>query len=174
MKNLNLGQMVGIIIQLELSCIVDLSAIAYRCSCSIIYARDVVELCGYQSGGETMGSADEGTVVGPGAGIITIDDFKQVDLRVAEVLFCEKVAGSDKLLRIEVSFGDEKRQIVAGIARYYEPSQMVGKKIIIVHNLKPAVIRGTESNGMLLAAKDGETLAVLTVDRPVANGSRIS
>ncbi|MGE5579687.1 MAG: methionine--tRNA ligase subunit beta [Bacillota bacterium] len=106
--------------------------------------------------------------------VITIDQFKQVDLRVAEVLSCERIQGADKLLRLQVSFGDETRQILAGVAMYYTPEELVGKKIIVVHNLKPAVIRGLESNGMLLAAKDGENLAVLTVDRAVANGSRIS
>jgi methionyl-tRNA synthetase len=107
-------------------------------------------------------------------GVITIDQFRQVDLRVAEVLSCEKIPGADKLLRLQVSFGEETRQIVAGVAMYYSPEQLVGKQIVVVHNLKPAVIRGIESHGMLLAAKDGTTLAVLTVEHPVGNGSKIS
>ena len=108
------------------------------------------------------------------AGVVTIDQFRQVDLRVAEVLSCERIPGADKLLKLQVSFGEETRQILAGVAMYYTPEEMVGKKIIVVHNLKPAVIRGLESNGMLLAAKDGANLAVLTVDRAVVNGSKIS
>jgi methionyl-tRNA synthetase len=107
-------------------------------------------------------------------GLITIDQFRQVELRVAEVLSAERVQGADKLLRLTVSLGDEKRQIVAGIAQHYQVEELVGKQIIIAYNLRPAVIRGTESRGMLLAAKDDETLAVLTVDRKVKNGSPIS
>ncbi|MGI6633243.1 MAG: methionine--tRNA ligase [Bacillota bacterium] len=105
---------------------------------------------------------------------ITIDQFKQLDLRVAEVVAAEKVEGADKLLKLRLNLGGEERQIVAGIAQYYSPDELVGKQIIIAYNLKPAVIRGVESRGMLLAAKDKETLGVLTVDRKVKNGSRIS
>lgn len=109
-----------------------------------------------------------------GVAIIGIDTFKQVDLRVAEVLVCEPVKGADRLLRLEISLGDETRQILAGVAQYYKPEELLHKQIIVVYNLKPAKIRGYESCGMLLAAKDGENLAVLTVDRKVKNGSRIS
>lgn len=107
-------------------------------------------------------------------GVITIDQFRQVQLRVAEVLTAEKVQGADKLLKLTVNVGDEERQIVAGIAQYYDPQELVGKQIVIAYNLKPAVIRGLESKGMLLASKDAETLAVLTVDRKVKNGSPVS
>jgi methionyl-tRNA synthetase len=105
---------------------------------------------------------------------ITIEQFKQVDLRVAEVLSCERVKGADKLFRLEVSLGEEKRQIVAGVAEHYTAEELVGKQIVVVRNLKPAVVRGLESNGMLLAAIDAATLAVLTVGRKVENGSKIS
>ncbi|MGI6667794.1 MAG: methionine--tRNA ligase [Bacillota bacterium] len=108
------------------------------------------------------------------ANVITIDQFRQVELRVAQVLSAEKVQGADKLLRLKVSLGDEERQIVAGIAQHYDPQELVGKQIVIAYNLKPAVIRGVESKGMLLASKDDETLAVLTVDRKVKNGSPVS
>lgn len=106
--------------------------------------------------------------------VITIDQFKRIDLRVAEVVACERIPGADRLLRLQVSFGEETRQILAGVAMHYTPEELVGKQIVVVHNLKPAVIRGLQSNGMLLAAKDGDQLAVLTVDRPVGNGSRVS
>ncbi len=119
-------------------------------------------------------SKDKAPEVQDMTGIITIDQFRQVDLRVAEVLSCERIPGADKLLKLQVSFGDECRQVLAGVAMYYAPEELVGKKIVVVHNLKPAVIRGLESNGMLLAAKDGQNLAVLTVDRSVANGSKVS
>jgi methionyl-tRNA synthetase len=83
---------------------------------------------------------------------ITIDDFAKVDLRVAQILVAERVPKADKLLRLEVDLGYEKRQILAGIAEYYEPEKLVGRKIVIVANLAPRKMRGLESNGMLLAA----------------------
>jgi methionyl-tRNA synthetase len=83
---------------------------------------------------------------------ITIDDFAKVDLRVAQVLVAERVPKADKLLRLEIDLGYEKRQILAGIAQYYEPEKLIGRKIVIVANLAPRKMRGLESNGMLLAA----------------------
>jgi methionyl-tRNA synthetase len=83
---------------------------------------------------------------------INIDDFAKVDLRVAQVLVAERVPKADKLLRLEVDLGYEKRQILAGIAQYYDPEKLVGRKIVIVANLAPRKMRGLESNGMLLAA----------------------
>jgi methionyl-tRNA synthetase len=83
---------------------------------------------------------------------IAIDDFAKVDLRVAQVLVAERVPKADKLLRLEVDLGYEKRQILAGIAQYYEPEKLIGRKIVIVANLAPRKMRGLESNGMLLAA----------------------
>jgi len=83
---------------------------------------------------------------------ITIDDFVKVDLRVARILVAERVPKADKLLRLEVDLGYEKRQILAGIAQFYEPEKLVGRKIVIVANLAPRKMRGLESNGMLLAA----------------------
>jgi methionyl-tRNA synthetase len=83
---------------------------------------------------------------------ITIDDFAKVELRVAQILVAERVPKADKLLRLEVDLGTEKRQILAGIAEYYEPEKLIGRKIVIVTNLAPRKMRGLESNGMLLAA----------------------
>ncbi len=83
---------------------------------------------------------------------ITIDDFVKVELRVAQILVAERVPKADKLLRLEVDLGYEKRQILAGIAQYYEPKKLIGRKIVIVANLAPRKMRGLESNGMLLAA----------------------
>jgi len=107
-------------------------------------------------------------------GIITIDEFRQVDLRVADVLACERIPGADRLLKLGLRIGDEEREIVAGVAVFYAPEELVGKQIVVVYNLQPAVIRGIESQGMLLAAKDGNGLSVLTVDKQVKSGSRIS
>jgi methionyl-tRNA synthetase len=87
-----------------------------------------------------------------GSQTISIDDFAKVDLRVAQVLVAERVPKADKLLRLEVDLGYEKRQILAGIAQHYEPEKLVGRKIVIVANLAPRKMRGLESNGMLLAA----------------------
>jgi methionyl-tRNA synthetase len=83
---------------------------------------------------------------------ITIDDFSKVELRVAQILVAERIPKADKLLRLEVDLGYEKRQILAGIAQYYEPEKLIGRKIVIVANLAPRKMRGLESNGMLLAA----------------------
>jgi methionyl-tRNA synthetase len=88
----------------------------------------------------------------PARETITIDDFAKVELRVAQILVAERVPKADKLLRLEVDLGYEKRQILAGIAQYYEPEKLVGRKIVIVANLAPRKMRGLESNGMLLAA----------------------
>jgi methionyl-tRNA synthetase len=107
-----------------------------------------------QSSGDA-GAAPDGKDHGPPAGQtaqIAIDDFAKIDLRVAQILVAERVPKADKLLRLEVDLGYEKRQILAGIAQYYEPEKLIGRKIVIVANLAPRKMRGLESNGMLLAA----------------------
>ena len=102
-----------------------------------------------------------------------IDRFFELELRVARIEEVEKVANADKLLKLQVDLGDEKRQIVAGIALAYDPDELVGKKIIVVANLKPARIRGALSQGMLLAADlDGRPI-VATFDEDVAPGTRV-
>ncbi|PLV56125.1 methionine--tRNA ligase [Thermotoga sp. SG1] len=106
--------------------------------------------------------------------LITIDDFAKVDLRTARVLEAERVPNSRKLIKLIVDLGTEKRQIVAGVAEYYEPEDLVGKIIIVVANLKPAKLMGIESQGMLLAAKSGDTLRLLTVDGDIAPGAKVS
>jgi methionyl-tRNA synthetase len=105
---------------------------------------------------------------------IPFEEFSKIDFRVAEVKEAEKVKGADKLLRLKIDLGSEEREIVAGIAQAYPPEEMVGKKIVVVTNLKPAKIRGIESKGMLLAAKDGEILSLVSVDKDVKKGSKIS
>ncbi|MCL4539310.1 MAG: methionine--tRNA ligase [Bacteroidetes bacterium] len=105
---------------------------------------------------------------------ISIDDFRKVDLRVAKIVACEKVQKSEKLLKLEVQIGKEKRQIVAGISKHYKPEDLVGKNIIVVANLAPAKLMGLESNGMLLAAstEDGK-LTVLTTATDIDSGSTV-
>lgn len=105
---------------------------------------------------------------------MTIDEFKNVDLRVGKVIAAERVAGSEKLLKLEVDLG-EKRQILSGIAKQYAPESMIGKSVVIVANLDPRSMMGMESQGMLLAAhgENGEPV-ILSVESDVAPGSKIS
>ena len=106
---------------------------------------------------------------------ITIDDFAKVQIQVGEVLECEKLKKSKKLLVSQIRVGGEVRQIVSGIANYYTPEQMVGKKVAVITNLKPAKLCGVESQGMILAAGDDEgNLSLLTVDNDIISGSEIS
>ncbi|MBK6910803.1 MAG: methionine--tRNA ligase [bacterium] len=110
----------------------------------------------------------------PDDSLITIDDFRKIDLRTAEVVAAERIAGSDKLLKLQVRIGDQARQIVAGIAEFYTPEEMVGKQIVVVANLKPAKLRGEVSEGMLLAVKWGKDLAILPTPSDAPSGSPIS
>ena len=107
----------------------------------------------------------------PVEGLIEYADFAKVQLRTARVLEAEKVAGADKLLKLQIQVGEERRQIIAGIAKSYTPEQIVGKTVIVVVNLKPAKIRGVESNGMLLAATVGDQLRVVTLEGDEPSGA---
>ena len=110
----------------------------------------------------------------PPSDLIDITDFAKIDLRIAEIKTAEKVEGADRLLKLQVDMGGEMRQIVSGIALHYKPEELVGRKIVIVANLKPAKIRGVESHGMLLAASDAGGLSVVVLDRTaVSIGSRV-
>ena len=100
----------------------------------------------------TQGTRESPAAAPQGPQHITIDDFAKVELRVAQILVAERVPKADKLLRLEIDLGTEKRQILAGIAEHYEPEKLVGRKIVVVANLAPRKMRGLESNGMLLAA----------------------
>ena len=105
---------------------------------------------------------------------ITIDDFDKIQIRVGEVLKCEPVPKAKKLLVSQIRIGDEVRQIVSGIAKYYKPEEMVGKKVAVITNLKPCKLCGVESQGMILAAADdADNLSVLTVDKDMIAGSEI-
>lgn len=106
--------------------------------------------------------------------MITYEDLKKVELKVAKILEAEKVEGSDKLVKLQINLGAEKKQIVAGIAQYYEPEKLIGREIIVVTNLEQRILRGVESNGMLLAATDGENGPVLLMpDKEIAPGSEV-
>ena len=106
-----------------------------------------------------------------GTALIEYTDFTKVQLRTARITQAEKIPGATKLLKLEVAIDEEKRQMVAGIALHYEPEQLIGKTVVVVANLKPAKIRGVESNGMLLAASKGETLRLVTVDGDISSGA---
>ncbi len=105
--------------------------------------------------------------------MISFEDFKKTELRTAKVLSAEEIPGADRLWKLSIEVGPETRQIVAGIKAYYTKESLVGKTIVIVNNLEPAVIRGVESKGMLLAAKGPEGLSLLTLDGSLPSGSVI-
>ncbi|WP_434305239.1 methionine--tRNA ligase [Clostridium botulinum] len=104
---------------------------------------------------------------------ITIDDFEKIDLRVAKVLECDPIKGSKKLLKLKVSLGGEERQVVSGIAKYYKPEDLIGKKVVLVANLKPVKLRGELSQGMILAAstEDDSELFVASIDGDIEEGN---
>lgn len=110
------------------------------------------------------------------ANLITIDDFRKVQLKSAKVLEAERVAKAEKLLKLQIQIGEEKRQLVAGIAKYYEPSEIIGKTIVVVANLQPAKLFGIESQGMLLAAKttDGQLSLLTTMNPDFSSGAEVS
>lgn len=104
---------------------------------------------------------------------ITIDDFTKVELRVAQVMEVEPVKKADKLLKLQLDLGYEKRQVVSGIAQHYKPEDLVGKKVICVTNLKPVKLRGELSQGMILAGSQDGVLSVATIDSSIPNGSKV-
>ncbi len=104
---------------------------------------------------------------------ISIDDFCKVDMRVAEVKECEKVPKAKKLLKLQLDDGFGTRQVVSGIAKWYEPEDLIGKKVIVVANLSPAKLCGVESQGMIVAADIGEDARVIFVDKDIPNGSKL-
>ena len=102
---------------------------------------------------------------------IGIEDFGKVELRIAQVVAAERVPKADKLLKLQLDLGFEKRQVVSGIAKHYTPEQLIGKKVIVVVNLKPVTLRGEKSEGMILAASQGEQLTLATIETDLPNGS---
>ena len=106
--------------------------------------------------------------------LVTIDDFDKLDLRVAEVIKAEKHPNADKLLVFQLKVGDETRQVVSGIAKYYKPEELVGKKVVMVYNLKPVTLRGIESKGMLLTAEKGKRLTMLSTLEDIESGATVS
>lgn len=104
--------------------------------------------------------------------MLTIDEFARAELRVARILTAAPHPNADRLMVLEVDLGTERRQIVAGIRAHYTPEELVGRSIVVVANLQPATLRGVESQGMLLAASDGEgRLVLLTPEKPIGPGA---
>ena len=104
---------------------------------------------------------------------ITIDDFSKIDLRVVKVLACEPIKGAKKLLKLKVDLNGEERQVVSGIAKHYSPEDLIGKKVILVYNLKPVKLRGIESHGMILAADKGKKLTLASTLEDIASGAKV-
>lgn len=105
---------------------------------------------------------------------VKFGDFKKLDIKIAKVLKVEEHPNADKLYVLTVTTGEAEKTIVAGIKQYYKPEELVGRSIVMIDNIEPAVIRGVASNGMLLVAKDGSSLAILVPDREIKIGSPVS
>jgi methionine--tRNA ligase beta chain len=106
--------------------------------------------------------------------MITIEDFQKVDLRIARIVSAEPHPNADRLVVLKIDVGGEERQIVAGIRASYSPEALVGRSIVVVANLAPATLRGVESQGMLLATRDGDRVVLLGPEVEVPAGSKVS
>jgi methionine--tRNA ligase beta chain len=106
--------------------------------------------------------------------MINFEDFEKIDLRVGKVLEASNVDGSEKLLKLQIDLGEEKRQIISGIAKFYKPEELVGKSVVMIVNLESRTILGLESQGMVLAVKDGVNLSVLVPEKEIIPGSKIT
>jgi tRNA-binding protein len=106
--------------------------------------------------------------------MISIDDFRKIELKVATIRSAEPHPNADKLLVLQIDLGDEQRQICAGVKNHYTPEELVGRQIIVVANLETAKLRGLESQGMLLAASDDGRVIILTPEKSVQPGAKVS
>ncbi len=102
--------------------------------------------------------------------MISFDDFKKIELKTAKVIDVKDHPGADKLYIVTVDLGDEKKDVVAGVKNFYTPDELKGKTVVVVTNLEPAVIRGVESSGMILAATSGDMLSVVGLDKDLPAG----
>jgi len=106
--------------------------------------------------------------------MVSFENFKALDMRIAKITGCEEHPNADKLYVLTVDSGSDPKKIVAGIRLHYKKEELLGKEVVVVNNLEPASIRGVESHGMVLAAHDGERIVFLKPEREVAAGSKIS
>ena len=104
---------------------------------------------------------------------INFEEFQKIDLRVGKIIEAERIEGTDKLLKLKVDLGEEKRQLVAGIAKFYQPEDLIEKEIIVVANLEPKTFREIESQGMLLAADVEGRPVILKPDEEVPPGTKV-
>ncbi len=105
--------------------------------------------------------------------MISLEDFKKIDIRIANVLEVNEHPSADKLLILKIDTGQRQKQIVAGIKNFYKKEELIGKQIVIVDNLQPVILRGEISEGMLLAAQDEEGISVLVPDKPIRKGASV-
>jgi methionine--tRNA ligase beta chain len=107
---------------------------------------------------------------------ITYDEFKKLDLRIAEIRSVEEIPGADKIYKLGIDLGGETRELVAGIKLFYGPESLIGRKIVVLANLEPRAIRGIVSHGMLLAAgsEDKSSVVILTVEKDIPSGAKVS
>ncbi len=107
--------------------------------------------------------------------MITLEDFSRLDLRIGEVISVEPIPGASRLLKVQVDLGEEQRDLVAGLSEYYTAEELIGQKVVVVTNLKPASIRGVLSQGMMLGVgcSGGQDVALLTTNKDVPNGARV-
>src|SRR5690606_24125535 len=105
---------------------------------------------------------------------ITIDDFRKIELRVGQIMKCEPVKKANKLLKLQLDLGYEQRQVVSGIAEFYKPEELIGRKVIVVANLKPVKLRGELSQGMILAGEKNGILSLASVDQSLENGAIVN
>ena len=103
----------------------------------------------------------------------TLDDFKKFEFRIAEILTAVPHPNADRLVLLRVKIGDREKQVVAGIRAHYLPETLVGKKVVVIDNLEPAVIRGETSEGMILAASDDVTLTLVVPEKDIASGAKV-
>ncbi len=106
--------------------------------------------------------------------MISIEDFAKIDLRVGTVVSAEPIPGATKIIKLEIDIGDRKVTTTAGIAQHYKPEEMLGRKVVVVANLQPAIIRGIESQAMILAASmEGHKTVLVTVAEEIPNGAKV-
>jgi methionyl-tRNA synthetase len=104
---------------------------------------------------------------------VSLEEFRKIDLRIAKVIAVDEIPGADRLWKLTLELGEEKKEIVAGIKLFYSREVLLGKLIVVVNNLEPAQIRGVSSQGMLLAAKSGGEMALLTLDKELPTGALV-
>ncbi len=121
----------------------------------------------------TMILASEKKMTEENVSIVSYDEFVKIDMRVGVILEAEEIPKADKLLKLQVDLGTEKRQIVAGIKQHYDAQSLIGKHIVVVTNFEPRVLRGETSHGMLLAASNTDKVTLVTLDSAMAAGSKI-